>query len=163
MKSRISIAGNLAWSQFATRTKCDANGCYIWQGTKDPHGYGRVTWQGRGRLAHRVALHVFSGFDLETALPVCHRCDVRNCVNPDHLYVGTKKQNTADMFNRGRAVRIAKLTDQQVADIRLIYSRAHGSYGTLAALARLCGVTSSTLHGILHDRYTQHAQRRVTK
>lgn len=78
-------------------------GCHIWMGSVDQWGYGRV-WKDKisGLLIHRIAYEcAFGAFD--SSLKVCHRCDMPSCVNPDHLFLGTQKDNLRDMFSKGRA------------------------------------------------------------
>ena len=79
-------------------------GCHIWMGCVCKDGYGRLgaVPKGTPQLPHRKAYEQFVG-PIPDGLKVCHRCDVPSCVNPDHLFLGTQKDNLRDMFAKGRA------------------------------------------------------------
>ncbi len=76
----------------------DQTPCVIWQGALAANGYpvAGKTYMHRASLALKLRRSVRHGFD------ACHTCDVRSCVNPDHLYEGTRSQNMADCTARGR-------------------------------------------------------------
>lgn len=81
-------------------------GCHIWMGTVCRLGYGRIRRPGSPRnsspvLVHRIAWEREFG-PIPDGLKVCHRCDNPSCVNPDHLFLGTQRDNLRDMFAKGR-------------------------------------------------------------
>jgi hypothetical protein len=81
-------------------TKTDS--CWLWTGALQNKGYGSVRRETYGAcLAHR-AVYIHSGFELKPEDCLLHTCDRPACVNPEHMFVGTKKDNTQDMIKKGR-------------------------------------------------------------
>jgi len=97
--------------------------CWLWKAFKFWDGYGSFLYRGlAGARAHRASYEMFVG-PIPPGLCVLRRCNVRACVNPDHLWVGTKKQNSEQMVAQGRQQRgveryNGKLTDAQCQEIR---------------------------------------------
>ena len=78
----------------------DENGCWIWGGNINA-GYGRLCYEKKGMLAHRASFEAFNS-PITDGLFVCHSCDVSVCINPEHLWLGTQKENLNDASNKGR-------------------------------------------------------------
>jgi hypothetical protein len=103
------------------------NGCRIWSACLDGHGYGIIGWDRRQFKAHRMAWTVANG-PIPDKLHVLHNCpagDNPQCINPDHLWLGTHAQNMRDKERKGRAAHQrgeehgrAKLTEAAVREIR---------------------------------------------
>ena len=78
------------------------DGCWEWQGAM-ANRYGAFKLAGRQIGAHRLALQLGGEEDIPSGMVVCHRCDNPRCVRPDHLFVGTRSDNSQDMSRKGRA------------------------------------------------------------
>lgn len=138
----------------------DLGACWIWKGYRYRDGYGDFVVRIRGRyrhfMAHRAAWMLATGKRIPEGFEVCHKCDCRACVNPDHLFVGTHSDNERDKVAKGRNVtpfgRVgerslrAKMTDAQVVELRF---RALDPGVPLADLARRFGVSESTINDAL--------------
>jgi hypothetical protein len=133
-----------------------AEGCWAWKGNKDDKGRGRF-WNGRRQiLSSRAAYELLVG-SIPDGLLICHHCDNPNCVRPSHLFLGTQAQNMQDMIRKGRK-RInpcrgeksssAKLTNQQVIEIRQLIS----SGVSLSEIGRRFGVWPQTILNIKIER-----------
>jgi len=107
-------------------------GCWNWTGSKDKDGYPTIQMPNpnRGKFrATRIAYEIYKGIKPGKLL-VCHHCDNPPCINPDHLFLGTAKDNAQDCKNKGRHNPVrgedrpqSKLTEKQVLEIRNITSK----------------------------------------
>jgi len=133
------------------------NECAIWPLTLTTAGYGKVYYEGRTTVASRVALCLFTGVSIETALFALHGpCHNPACFNPMHLYWGSCKDNCMDQLRDGTRIhgenmKNAKLNNE---DVLAIYS----SQCSGVEAARRFGVSKSTVSAIRSGR----AWRRVT-
>jgi hypothetical protein len=110
---------------WANVQRTDAKACWLWTGHVSDRGYG-IFWVPLGAHAHsqRVRANRFAWLasrgDIPCGMEVCYRCDVPACVNPDHLFLGTRRDNHLDAVRKGRkqAWGRQKLNAAQVVEIR---------------------------------------------
>ena len=134
------------------------SGCNIWVGGHTPKGYGVIHYKGRQQYTHRVQYQIAYG-EIPKGMFVLHRCDVTSCMNPEHLFLGTAKDNTQDMMNKnrhkvpcGEFAAQAKLTSDQVKHIRSTYIPYDRQFGG-GALAKKYGMSNSQITQIVKGRY----------
>jgi hypothetical protein len=140
------------------------DGCWWWTAGKFKNGYGSIyggEHRGHYRKAHRVSWEIHYGA-IPDNLCVLHKCDNPPCVRPDHLFLGTQKDNVQDMFFKerdnhaqGEHVNTAKLTTAQVVEIRERYIPRKLS---MKRLSREYGVGKSTIFCILKGISWEHVQ-----
>jgi hypothetical protein len=127
--------------------------CWWWRGAKKPSGYGNFYMDGKYLSAHRASWMLHRG-PIPDGMNVLHRCDIPSCVNPDHLFLGSHKENFKDMMRKGRArgaplgsefTPMAKLTRVSVSEIRALRKSGAklreiaGKYGvSLATISLVC-------------------------
>lgn len=106
--------------------------CWEWLGSVTVGGYGETNYKGRHINAHRLAWMVYKG-EVPDGLLVLHKCDVRTCCNPRHLFLGTPQDNMDDMMRKGRHNILkghecpwAKFTDDQIREIRQLIKEGQG-------------------------------------
>lgn len=136
--------------------------CWPWLRCATAAGYGWVNiGGGKCVLAHRAMWQDIHG-DIPSGMVICHRCDNPKCINPAHLFLGTPRDNTQDMFAKGRRGYCghpgvthpkAKLTEAVVLEIR---DRAARRTGTMRGMGREYGVSGTTIRLIVQRKIWQH-------
>lgn len=125
--------------------------CWLWNGYVNGLGYGEFCWTTIPRM--RVGAHVASWRIIRGEIPVDrqinHHCDVRNCVNPAHLYVGTQGDNLRDVSARNRWNPGRKMTPADVAEIRT-------SHETNVRLAARFGVDPAAISNVRLRKTYRH-------
>lgn len=138
----------------AVTTEEPTRGCLLWRGAQDGKGYGMFKDSlGKKFLAHRVSLGLELGRALTTEECALHKCDVRACINPDHLFVGTRQDNTMDMVSKNRnakgtRVNTAKLNPAKVLAIRALHASGYAT----DILAAQFGVHRKTINRLVRGK-----------
>lgn len=135
--------------------------CWNWTGAKT-NGYGVIgTRRSTIEKAHRISYMMHKG-DFQQNLCVCHTCDNPACVNPDHLFIGSHKDNAIDKIAKGRnrenPVRgekqgLSKLRENSVKRIRIV-----GNSLSLNRLAVLFGVSKKSISNVLQNKTWSHVK-----
>jgi hypothetical protein len=140
----------------------DSNGCWLWRKYRHRLGYGVMKLHNRLEQAHRAAWLILVGA-IPSGMQLNHRCHVRHCVNPQHLYLGTQTDNMRDMEVSGRAKRSvgskngsSKLTEEQALEIRARATEANGRKGHVKALCAEFGISESLVRQIRRGEAWRH-------
>lgn len=140
--------------------------CWLWRSSAETKHYGQFSIGRTPYSAHRFAYELTYG-PIPEGLDVCHRCDVRACVNPEHLFLGTALDNSRDMVEKGRSMRgrpgtarpcrgvnhpLHKLTEADVKQIRTEQAAGVGP----SEIARRFNVTRTLIVAIVKRRTWAH-------
>lgn len=145
---------------FLSRSIPEPNsGCWIWDGPVNASGYGALSFRGRSSRAHRAHYECANSIELPRTIDVCHTCDIRLCVNLDHLFVGSRTDNMRDCAAKGRVViprlRGEELTQSKLMDSDVIAIRAAVGKSQRAIAAEY-GLSKSTIGHILRRKTWRH-------
>lgn len=146
------------------RSKINENGCWEWQGGKSGDGYGAIKEIGSRKQVstHRKSYEEFNG-KIENGLLVCHRCDNILCCNPDHLFLGTAKENTHDSIKKARWSKrffdqkgsknhSAKFNEEIVKEIKRLFKKGWMTRD----VADLLGLHHKCLEDIKYNKTWRH-------
>jgi hypothetical protein len=145
--------------------KVTPEGCWDWQRGKDKNGYGTCGMGYGDQRAHRSSYRVFKG-SIPKGMFVCHHCDNPSCINPEHLFLGTNKDNILDASSKGRLAvgpdkrkgslgeknRKAKLNDDKVKCIRFLCDNGYKK----SEIANFFGVYKSSIESIARRKTWSH-------
>jgi len=143
--------------RYLSKVYVNDTGCWIWHGATINSGYGCINYLGARRPAHRVFWSIFNNTNVDSIGDIMHSCDNRLCVNPQHLKLGTRQENLADMNAKGRGVKgrpskvrgskhkLAKLTEATALKIKKA-----GSYSEAVQLGIDFGVSKSTARRVYY-------------
>ena len=134
-------------------------GCWLWTGEICPHGqHGIIRSGGQILSAYRLSYEIYKG-EIPEGKCVCHTCDVRSCVNPDHLWIGTQQENIRDALQKGRMNNCgenngqSKLTEKQVIEIVSLYRTNTYSQDQLG---KMYNVNHTIIHNIITGKSWKH-------
>jgi hypothetical protein len=146
---------------FGKITTDGANGCHVWIGSTDRHGYGKFSIKNRIIGAHRLAF-VLAYDEQPLSFLVCHHCDNTKCVNPEHLFKGTSYDNMQDMKRKERNIKSVgenqKSSKLSSSDVREIRDKYESGQESRVSLSRIFGVSVRTVGRIITFEDWQHVK-----
>lgn len=132
-------------------------GCFEFYGCLNEDGYGRINKNGKLVFVHREIWKEFNG-DIPDGMCVCHRCDNPCCINHNHLFLGTHKQNMEDKARKGRInVSGTKNPSAKLCDVDVLEIKSRICKGDICyEIAREYGVTGEAILAIKNGRTWKH-------
>jgi hypothetical protein len=144
-KSQLTIDHIRSWSELDSAT-----GCWVWRRATHGRGYGVLRENGKNVSAHRRAYELATGVKIPRELDACHSCDNPRCVNPSHVFPGSRRDNMRDCSNKGR-IRIPLLSGEYLPQSKLTMdsvARIRADDRPASAVAAAYGVCKSTITNI---------------
>ena len=141
------------------RSTIDSNGCWIWKGSTNQAGYGRIEVGSENCYVHRISWIISRKRIIPEGMLIIHSCDNPSCWRPDHLKLGTNQSNSDDKVHKGRQAKLsgesnsrAILTWTIVRSIRKMYAKKLASHSDFASMY---GVSRSTITQIINNKIWQ--------
>lgn len=155
-KRKVRPLSERFWER--VKITADIRRCWEWTGARHGFGYGTIYYLGKYHPAHRISWYLASGNFPDDSL-VLHKCDNAACVNPNHLYLGTHRDNARDMCLRNRQNNAlgskhgqSTLTEEIVLDIRQRYISGECQ----RSIARIYGIDQSNVSYIVRRKTWRH-------
>lgn len=133
--------------------------CWLWMGCVNNFGYGLLRFEKKCYRVHRLSYLIYKG-EIPQGMLVCHTCDNPPCVNPEHLFLGTHKDNARDRSFKGRnnfplgeRHGLSKLTKEKILEIRKLYG--HGDINQ-KELAKMFSVDQTNISYIVNRKTWKH-------
>ena len=147
-----SATADEVFTYWLERSRAPADRCWLWKGHVDQGGYGYFWAENKRHAAHRFAYSKLVG-PLEPGFFVCHRCDTPRCVNPRHLYAGTRHENVHEAAFKNRLH--SKLTPAQVHLLKKVHS---GRRTSQREWAEAFGVSQPVISRVLSGELWWHVE-----
>jgi hypothetical protein len=156
--STLDSTDSIKINLFSKRAFDPKKGCWEWQGGMDKDGYGKIQIESKSLRVHRVSAMIYLGFDINSKLQVCHKCDNPCCFNPEHLFIGSDRDNKNDMKNKQRTKgsrnRSSLLTEEDVVEIKKMIRSGFSQ----SVIARSFGVSKYTISNIKTKKSWTHVK-----
>lgn len=128
--------------------------CWLWTGAKGHSGYGHFTVENRQVGAHCASWEMHNGKEIPAGMYVCHNCpegDRKDCVNPNHLWLGTRTENMRDASAKGQLPRGEQKKTHRLTEVDILAIRDAAAAGpvNLCSLARLYGVSEGAIRKVI--------------
>lgn len=137
--------------------RIDEKKCWNWLGIPNTTGYAQISHRDKKRMSvHRLSYTLFKG-GIPKGMDVCHSCDNKICINPDHLWVGTREQNLKDMVMKGRSRKGTNKKAAKLDDDKVKYCRFMSDFGvSKLQLAKFFNVCHTTMCMAIDGRSWRH-------
>lgn len=140
------------------------NSCWLFEGASLRSGYGTISLNDKTVTTHRVSYEIFVG-KIKKGYEVCHKCNVKSCIKPSHLYLATRKGNADDAMRDG-LIKVgenhgsSKLTNSNIKFIKSFYAKGKRGRGCYE-IAKIMKVHPTTIHRIVTGKTWFHERKNI--